>query len=331
MSLVTRCTACATVFKVAQDQLQVSDGWVRCGRCDTVFDALESLADQPLSTGDGMVDGRPTPAPTGESGDPWQATIDIDDLLKRRVEAQVVAPNRPDDEPAPSEPAGLDTNGLREVDPDPSPVVAAPAAVGTVSADDTPRAPAPDRAVPAPTAEGMPPVPRPAFVRQADREARWHSPAMRAALIGTSLILLTMLLAQVAFHHRDHLTARSPLAADLLASACMRWGCSIGAPRRLGDLVIEHSALARVPQRPDALQLSLRVSNRSDIELALPTVELSLTDGEGRLITRRALWPSDFGVQAPAVVPPGSELPLQLLFSTGQAAVSSYTVELFYP
>ena len=43
MSLATRCTACGTVFRVVQDQLKVSEGWVRCGRCDEVFNALEGL------------------------------------------------------------------------------------------------------------------------------------------------------------------------------------------------------------------------------------------------------------------------------------------------
>lgn len=45
MSLATRCTQCGTVFRVAQDQLKVSEGWVRCGRCDEVFSALEGLFD----------------------------------------------------------------------------------------------------------------------------------------------------------------------------------------------------------------------------------------------------------------------------------------------
>jgi ribosomal protein L11 methyltransferase len=31
--LATRCSACGTVFRVVQDQLRVSEGWVRCGRC----------------------------------------------------------------------------------------------------------------------------------------------------------------------------------------------------------------------------------------------------------------------------------------------------------
>lgn len=45
MSLATRCTACGTIFKVVQDQLKVSEGWVRCGRCQQVFNALEGLFD----------------------------------------------------------------------------------------------------------------------------------------------------------------------------------------------------------------------------------------------------------------------------------------------
>ncbi|MBO9652507.1 MAG: zinc-ribbon and DUF3426 domain-containing protein [Variovorax sp.] len=43
MSLVTRCPACATPFKVVRDQLRISDGWVRCGRCSQVFDATVDL------------------------------------------------------------------------------------------------------------------------------------------------------------------------------------------------------------------------------------------------------------------------------------------------
>ncbi len=43
MSLNTRCPACETVFKVVPDQLRVSSGWVRCGRCAEVFDAATHM------------------------------------------------------------------------------------------------------------------------------------------------------------------------------------------------------------------------------------------------------------------------------------------------
>jgi predicted Zn finger-like uncharacterized protein len=45
MSLATRCPICSTVFRVVQDQLKVSEGWVRCGRCAKVFNAFEGLFD----------------------------------------------------------------------------------------------------------------------------------------------------------------------------------------------------------------------------------------------------------------------------------------------
>ena len=43
MNLATRCPACGTVFRVVRDQLKVSEGWVRCGRCSEVFNAGERL------------------------------------------------------------------------------------------------------------------------------------------------------------------------------------------------------------------------------------------------------------------------------------------------
>src|SRR5690349_257851 len=57
MSLATRCPACHTVFRVVQDQLRVSEGWVRCGQCQEVFNALETLFDLgPLGVAEGTAD-----------------------------------------------------------------------------------------------------------------------------------------------------------------------------------------------------------------------------------------------------------------------------------
>lgn len=47
MTLATRCPACGTIFRVVQDQLRVSQGWVRCGRCSEAFNALESMVEFP--------------------------------------------------------------------------------------------------------------------------------------------------------------------------------------------------------------------------------------------------------------------------------------------
>lgn len=36
---ITHCPTCSTAFKVTPDQLKLANGWVRCGRCNAVFEA----------------------------------------------------------------------------------------------------------------------------------------------------------------------------------------------------------------------------------------------------------------------------------------------------
>lgn len=67
MSLVTRCPACETTFKVVKDQLRISDGWVRCGRCSQVFDATVDLREAPETT-PAPAPSIPTPASTSNEG-----------------------------------------------------------------------------------------------------------------------------------------------------------------------------------------------------------------------------------------------------------------------
>jgi predicted Zn finger-like uncharacterized protein len=47
--MLTRCPACATHFRVTPDQLKLRAGRVRCGECQHVFNALDTLIEEPLS------------------------------------------------------------------------------------------------------------------------------------------------------------------------------------------------------------------------------------------------------------------------------------------
>ena len=49
MSLITRCPACATMFKFVPDQLKVARGWVRCGQCGEVFEASFHLVPESIA------------------------------------------------------------------------------------------------------------------------------------------------------------------------------------------------------------------------------------------------------------------------------------------
>lgn len=47
--MMTRCPTCGTAFRVTEQQLGVRAGQVRCGRCDTLFDAVATLSSDPVT------------------------------------------------------------------------------------------------------------------------------------------------------------------------------------------------------------------------------------------------------------------------------------------
>lgn len=70
--MLSRCPACATVFRVDTVQLRAREGRVRCGRCHTVFDAVDAMVDVPLpKSGD-------TPAPAAADLASPSAATDIE-------------------------------------------------------------------------------------------------------------------------------------------------------------------------------------------------------------------------------------------------------------
>jgi len=93
MSLATRCTACGTVFRVAQDQLKASEGWVRCGRCSEVFNGLEGLFDLegtsgPMPLARDAFSPAPAPAPLDEAPDAMHERPDEPPSGIARTEAE---------------------------------------------------------------------------------------------------------------------------------------------------------------------------------------------------------------------------------------------------
>lgn len=345
MSLATRCSACGTMFRVVQDQLRVSEGWVRCGRCDTVFNALDALVDleaeaagavadstpsdeafyEPPGVPQGEVEDGPHRRPAPSSAPESRLDGNETDLVDDRPSAAPPERTWPREEAVPSWAVERNNDQGRTAASATLPVEPPPAAIWRPSSE----SPTPEttQTLAAATAAH---TPTPTFVRRAERDARWTSPAMRAALIGGILILTGVLAMQAVYHFRDTVAASSPAADSLLRSACARWGCRIEAPRRIEQVTLEGSGLSRMPQQEAAVKLAINLRNRGHTDLMMPSVDLSLTDAKGALIARRVLAPADFRVDPPRIRR-GAELPLELVLSTGERAIAGYTVELFYP
>jgi predicted Zn finger-like uncharacterized protein len=187
--------------------------------------------------------------------------------------------------------------------------------------------------------EDQPVQAMPSFVRQADRAARWRSPRVTLLLAGLCTLGVVGLLAQGAFEYRDSLAARLEFTRPALAQGCALLRCTVSAPRLLDaeGVSVESSGLVRV-EKTNTYKLSVALRNRAATIVALPALELSLTDAQGKLMARRVLRGADFGVTQ-GTVAAGRDLSLQATMQTAfatangapQEAVAGYTIELFYP
>jgi len=356
MSLATRCTACGTIFRVVQDQLRVSDGWVRCGRCAEVFDAREQLFDmdreapppwppqaqEPAPTGHAPLEQAPAPAeqvtwvipadarrPAAEpAADAAPAEASPDPQLIRDAQEPATAADRrePYWEPEPAEEPEPETPlpEPRGLPPAPEPLLP--------PADDQDVVLAPGLAAAASTAaDAAPPAaaPVPSFLKRAEGQARWQRRPVRLALaLGISLLALG-LTAQVLWHFRDAAAAIYPQALPQLRAACAQLGCEIKPWKRIDAISVESSALT-LAASGNHYKLSLSLRNKSGWELALPWVDLTLTDANGAIVARRALSPAEFNLGKNSLAA-GAEQGLQLVLSTGKQRVTGYTVEIFHP
>ena len=372
MSLATRCTACGTIFRVVQDQLKVSEGWVRCGRCDAVFNAMQGLFDlerdappawpATLPTVVNEVEGvsqqdHYANANAAANANPNPNAAASANLQPREFAAPPIASfeiderghSHPQFASAQIQATELRSASTQMVSPPPSEALrsVAPKESAAFSAEPTfveqpfvePNYLEPPPSEPQPggqntefteflASEQTPSSPD--FIRHADKEQRWKSSDARLTLALAALVALLALGAQITHHFRDLIAAQWPQSKATLVSACAWVPCQISLPRRIDDLAVESTSLTHSIPGSDAFKLSVSLKNRGRLSVALPSIDLSLTDASGQLVARRALAPSDF-LASPAGLDAGADTTLNLMLTASDKKVSGYTVEVFYP
>jgi predicted Zn finger-like uncharacterized protein len=307
LSLATRCTACGTTFKVVQDQLKVSAGWVRCGRCNEVFNAIEGLF---------------------EVGAVTSATPAASPPMAPQAAADVAAI------PAPQAAEAAAESSLSTSTPMPTP---ASVSVLVPVSSALPESPAQvtgwrvevNTAAPADRLPNDSPEPTPDFVRQAEQAQRWRRPGVRQGLASAAVLLTLALGAQVALESRDTLAAEWPTSRPWLALACELTGCQIEPLRRIAAMSVESSGLDQLGTTT-IYKLSAVLRNRGDVELMLPALDLVLSDAQGAVIARRVLSAAELGSPSRTLAA-RAELSLQASLNTGDRRVAGYTIEIFYP
>lgn len=363
MSLATRCTHCNTAFKVVQDQLKVSQGWVRCGHCNQVFNALEEMFDTEqdsvwspsMLSGDFAIEDEQAPAtaaPAAATNTAIPSRQDDDDAFELEFpNAQPDTTPAPEPAPAP-EPEPAEAPATPELPAAPAepakPVwsnLMAPADPGVLERS----LPPPSQRRGRPGTRGRAPSRKqaaPGFVKQAEKQAVWRHPLMRATLSLLALVLLALLAMQAMHHWRNTLAAHYPTTKPLLEHWCSAAGCRIDAPMDLEALSVDSITVVKTDSLgDDRYQLTVIIQNRADIDLQWPMLDITLTNSSGEVLTRRNLSAST-ALQVPvtddhnrspttswAVSPtaqPGATA-LQWQLRAPDLQLSSYTAELFYP
>lgn len=299
MSLNTRCPACETVFKVVPDQLKVSSGWVRCGRCAEVFDAATHML-----------------APVGTPAKPALKVPEAVRPASQPLIAPVIAPVAPHPVPAPTTPAPLEA-AAADSKPPSSSVVIAPA-----------------------TGIDLSQVPELSFVRNAKNKAFWQQTQVVRSLMALLLVLTAVLVCQVVLDQRNQIAAKYPGLHASLESLCSPLGCSIDAVKQLDALKIESSTFQKIQESTlgDTFALKVTLKNNAALPLAVPALELSLTDANDKAVVRRVLLAQELGFEGKTLAASGEwngALSIFVSSNTGQnrpaAAVTGYRVLAFYP
>lgn len=308
MNLITQCPHCNTAFKVVRDQLKVSQGWVRCGQCDEVFDSSPQLrewasAETPLPVaGQTPLAERPAAAsPTPEAlGVPAPAT-------SLAAPAPIMATVSPPPPPP-----------LRVQPPLPVPTTAKATATttetGTATSSDF------------------------SFIASANAQTKLAaSPRGRAATgVGVFVLMLLAcgLLGQVVYTERDRLASVDLRARDALQQACAVLHCDIKAFRQIESISVESSSFNKT--KGEAYLLSFVVSNSADIQLAKPAIELTLTDSQDLPVLRRVLLPQDLDPHGGLLSPHGEwvgrhGLSLGGVGADAESRIAGYRLLAFYP
>ena len=301
----TRCPDCQTVFRVTPEQLKARAGKVRCGHCQSVFNALDSLLDEqsavtaPAQTT--FIDflpeeARPATEPTPEMEQPTsQAEPDTQDSGGN--------------EAPPVEEEAHDTSATQEIGK----------AAGLILPRDTTEIPGYSK-----WAEGVMAAP---VATPVEKSSRWPF-AVAAVLLALGLA------GQATFHYRSELAVAFPSLQPLLLTFSQAFDRPLPLPARAELISIETSDLQTDAARGNLLVLNTTLRNRAPYGQAYPSLELSLTDTQDVAIARRVFTPNEYlPAKKPSdqAFPANSDIAVRLWIEAKDINAAGYRLYVFYP
>jgi hypothetical protein len=106
--------------------------------------------------------------------------------------------------------------------------------------------------------------------------------------------------------------------------------CRLGPPRQIDAIVIDSSGFNRL--RNDTYRLSFTLRNGASVPVAVPAMELTVTDSQDQVLARRVLTPAELGAENATIPAAGDwSRTVGVALSTGGTRVAGYRLLAFYP
>lgn len=151
-------------------------------------------------------------------------------------------------------------------------------------------------------------------------------------LLATVLLMVAAIL-QSAYFLRNQIALAYPALKPMLQAACVHMQCTITLPQRIEFIVINDSDLHEDPQRAGLIHFSANLINTGTHAVAMPNLELTLTDTEEKPVLRRVFKPHEY-LPADIVIEDGlkpeEELVVKLTLNTSDIAVAGYRIFVTY-
>ena len=305
--MLTKCPSCSTAFRVVPAQLKVRSGTVRCGQCNFIFNALETLADDPINV---LAETAAMPPPP----EPSMASEVAHEPMPEPAEEASFEPTAealPEPVPEPAE----------EVSHEPTPEPATEAA----------HEPTPELA-----AEAAPQ--QEDYLADSLLHELTAKPRRWPWVLGSIVALLGLLL-QAVYYYRIELAVVRPDLRPLLQAACKPLNCDVPRPRSIDTLGIDTSDLRPDPQHPGHLTLTATLRSKAVYAQEWPMLELTLTDVADRGLAVKHFAASDYlpkdkdngSKRIAAGFPANGEIAIALSLDVGDMPASGYRLYIFYP
>lgn len=157
-----------------------------------------------------------------------------------------------------------------------------------------------------------------------------EAPARRQralAWTASALLLLAIAIWQIGFFYFDAF-AQSPAARPVLDAVCAVLRCRVPERRQLSRIDVAGATVAHHEEIPGALKISVNLVNRAPFPQAEPTLQVTLTDKDAKVVGRRAYPAAQYRRARAALAPNVITLATLELAAPPENAVG-YEIELF--